>query len=246
MSNESLVEINEHLRQHLYDKGINDAFVYAPCNSDQYFAENNVRVAICNLETYRKDKNGNSKGIQSIGEETLDNWSDGNRTINNSFFLNYIIKRSLEDDFAVTDEQSLRILRKKVRMGKEGDESSEYHEMYANMDKSLYFNFRYSVSSSAPASNGYIIGQYKKDDYFSKHYREYVKAAKIDILIVGGAVGAYLIDMIYPDMKKSLKLCGVSETSNGTLIVSVPHPSRISYASMAECVNMIAAEMKRR
>ena len=48
-----------------------------------------------------------------------------------------------------------------------------------------------------------------------------------------------LIDMIYPDLKGKLSYCGQPVMYDGILFVSIPHPSRISYSEMANCVNKI-------
>lgn len=237
MSMEDLNLVNDKLIKHLQEIGVKDAFYYAPAKPEWYWGENNVKVAICNLETYNKGKNNKEfSGINLVNQDILDNWSWGNKTILNTFFTNFCIVRCIKNNRQHATEDSV----KKLKALTKTEKDPEYWNMYETMDESLYFNFRHTISKTVEANDAYLIKTYLQDKFFCENYREYVKAAEIDVLVYSGKTGVQLLEIIYPELKGKLEYCGDPVSFDGTLFVSIPHPSRISYAEIADCVNKIA------
>ena len=247
MSKEELKFLNEKLVNHLKEKNIKNAFYYQPVKPDWYWNEHNkVKIGICNIETYNVDGNEDYKGINLLETKRFEEISYGNKTVANSVFLNFCIKRALRGDSEQESELSLKEFRN-LTIPKITDTKlpeSQFDNMYEAMYESIYFNFRYSVSGKKEEDFPYVIGEYSRDEFFRQHYRDYVKAAEIDILVLGGTHAIDLIDMIYPELKGKLSYCGEPVMYNGVLFVSIPHPSRISYEEMANCVNKITKAIK--
>lgn len=157
-----------------------------------------------------------------------------------TFFLNYALSRCLYDNLKTT-EDTLLDQRDDIKENKD----LWYEKLCDDFDKSLYFNFRYTQSKTVNADNAYIDNAYRTDPFYCKHYRDFVKAAEIDVLVAGGEVSAALLGLVYPDLQGKLTYCGEPILHNGVLFVSIPHPSRISYAEMAAVVNKIKCAIGR-
>ena len=121
---------------------------------------------------------------------------------------------------------------------------SKYWDVYEAMDKSLYFNFRHSISKTVEADDAYLLKTYSQDNFFCKNFRDFIKASQLNIFIASGETGVKLLSIIYPELNEKLKFCGTPVYFEETLFVSIPHPSRISYASIAECVNKIIDSLR--
>ena len=243
MSREDLFSVNKEIISHLTDIGINDAFYYEPGNPDWYWTKDNIRIGLCNLETYQKEINKEEfHGINVVNQTILDNWSWGNKTIRNTYFINYCIRKSLENVHIKYTEEDLRFFREQSKSEKAPD--SKYWDVYEAMDKSLYFNFRHSISKTVGADDAYLIKAYSQDAFLCKNYRDFIKASELSIVVASGETGAKLLSLIYPELKGKLKFRGNPVTFEKTLFVSIPHPSRISYADITACVNKIAEAMK--
>lgn len=239
MSREELLSVNKALISHLQEKGIKDAFYYEPGKPDWYWAKENIRIGMCNLETYNKGKNDEEfHGINAVTQEILDNWSWGNKTIKNTIFLNYCIRKVLGNESNIFTEEDLRFFREETKSEK--TPNSKYWDVYEAMDKSMYFNFRHSISKTVGADDAYLIKSYTEDNFFCKNYRDFVKASELDVVVASGETGVTLLSIIYPELKGKIQFQGEPVFHEGTLFVSVHHPSRISYAEMTDCVNKIA------
>lgn len=248
MSKEELDVLNERLVNHLKEKDIKNAFYYLPIKPDWYWNNHNkVKIGICNIEPYNVDGNKDYKGIKLLTTERFEQISYRNRTISNSVFLNFCIKKVLKEELKLETAQSIKEFRR-LTIPKITDTKlpeSQFDNMYEAMYESIYFNFRYSVSGKRKANYPYVLSEYNKNAFLRQHYRDYVKAAEIDILLLGSTYAISLINLIYPELKGKLSYCGEPIMYNGVLFVSIPHPSRISYAEMANCVNKITKAIKK-
>ena len=248
MSKEELNVLNEKLVNHLTEKNIKNAFYYQPVNPDWYWNDHNkIKIGICNIETYNLDGKEDYKGINLLTTKRFEEISYGNKTIANSVFLNFCIKKTLRKELKPETAQSIKEFRR-LTIPKITDiksPESQFDNMYEAMYESIYFNFRYSVSGKRQANFPYVIGEYTRDAFFQQHYRDYVNASEIDILILGSTYAIDLINKIYPELKGKLSYCGEPVMYNGVLFVSIPHPSRISYEEMADCVNKITNAINR-
>lgn len=152
MGQNEILQLNNELSDYL-KKNINQkSFIYAPCVPEKYWANNNTRIAICNLETYCLDEEyfASLKTFQEITEKTLNDCSDGNQTISKSFFINYCFKETLSGNLKNINYELLKELRKKTK-------NEKYDDLYLKMKESLYLNFRYSISNKTKADGAYIL-----------------------------------------------------------------------------------------
>lgn len=245
MSKQELSVVNQKLITHLTETGIKDAFYYEPGNPDWYWKNNNIKIGLCNLETYNKGINKQEfHGINAVNQEILDNWSWGNKTIRNTFFINYCIRKTLENNLINFTEKDLKIFREETKSEK--TTGSKYWEVYEAMDKALYFNFRHSISKTVEANDTYLLKAYSQDDFYCKNFREFVRASELNIVIASGETGAKLLSIIYPEIKEKIQFQGEPFFIEGTLFISIHHPSRISYAEICDCVNKVAESLKKK
>ena len=228
-----LSELNKNLVSHLKQAGIKDAIIYEPHNSKEYWDTNNTRIAFCNEEPYSTDGNY-EKGIRNIDSDTLDAWSDGNKTIKTEFDLNYLIRHALETSKEITTEDLVQ-LKNEIKPNE-----SEYFNKYGEMDKSLYFNYRYSIpTDTSHEHTGYIQEQYNNDPFYAQPYKEFLETTNPEILVLGSKFGTELYTQIYPELQGKLTYCGEPVFHNGRLVISIPHPSRISNEGIMDVVNKI-------
>ena len=230
MGQSELLKLNDTLSDYLFENKFNKSFLYAPCVPDLYWSSK-IKIAICNLETYCIDRDDYEKyqDIQTINNETLQQWSYGNQTIAKTFYINYCIRKTISGELINIDSEQLRELRRKTKIDDEiGD------DMYQRMKESLYFNFRYSISKKPQTDRSYILGTYKNTDFFCNFYRNYINAANLDILLISGTLGVELIKIIYPELQDDFSFKGKPMTVGSTIFVSIPHPSRISYKALSE------------
>lgn len=241
MSKEGLEIVNKKLIEHLKGKNIENAFYYAPIKPDSYWNQN-IKIGMCNLETYNKGKDDKEfLGINLVTQDILDNWSWGNKTISNTLFINFCIRRCIENGFSYETKNSLKNLKKLAK----NEKDPEYWNVYEAMDESLYLNFRHSISKTRRANNSYLISSYAQDKFICENYREYIKEAEIDVLVVGGETSVQLLGIIYPELKNKLTFCGEPVFFDGTLFVSMRHPAYMRYEELADCVNKIASALKK-
>lgn len=238
--------LNSKLKAHLEENkileqdNINGAFLYGPHNSKEYWNPNNLRIGFCNLETYSLDKN-NKDDIIPLDANTLDGWTDkaenknrANPTITNTYLLNYCIRYALENKKELTVKDISKI-KKEISVGGEN-----YDYNYAQMDKSEYFNFRYSVPTDSPRLHEkYILEKYQNDPFYEKHYKDFLLITDPKILIVGGEFGVDRLTAMFPELKGELQHCGKPVINNGRMIVSIKHPGWISDEEIANTVNKI-------
>lgn len=228
-----LTVLNQKLVSHLEQAGINDAIIYGPHNPKEYWDPNNTRIAFCNEEPYSTDDNY-KKGINILDSDTLDAWSDGNKTIKTEFDLNYLIRHALQTGEEISKED-LALLKNEIKPN-----GAEYFNKYGEMDKSLYFNYRYSIPTDTHHEHtGYIQEQYKNDPFYAQHYKEFLETTNPEILVIGSKFGTELYTQIYPELQGKLTYCGEPVFHNGRLIISIPHPSRISNEGITDVVNKI-------
>jgi hypothetical protein len=228
-----LYELNQKLVSHLEQAGIKDAIIYEPHNPEEYWNPNNTRIAFCNEEPYSTDGNY-EKGIRNIDSDTLDAWSDGNKTIKTEFDLNYFIRHALKAGKEISIED-LSQLKNDIK-----PKGSEYYNEYEEGDKSLHFNYRYSIpTDTSHEHTGYIQEQYKNDPFYAQYYKEFLETTDPEILVIGSKFGTELYTQIYPELQGKLTYCGEPVYHNGRLVISIPHPSRISNEGIMDVVNKI-------
>ncbi len=233
MSKESFEKLNQSLLKHFEETGIKDAFYYAPVD-DRYWNQKAPakRIAFCNLEPYKKDENTPLNGYELISKEILyDSWFYTN-TPGRIFIFNYFLSKALYNDEQNSPEELSEMFKK--RKGSEEVDNMLWEEF----DNSLYFNFRYTCNNkgSTSADVAYIVDQYK-DSFYCQFYRDYVKEAEIDILVVGSELGCNLINKIYPELHLEYK--GKPRKFENTIFISTEHPSRISYDDMLNNIEII-------
>lgn len=228
-----LSELNKALVSHLEQSGIKDAIIYEPHNPEEYWKPNNIRIGYCNEEPYSTDGNY-EKGIKINDSNRLDSSSDGNKTIKTEFDLNYLIRHALQTGKEISIED-LAQLKQEIKPN-----GSEYYNKYEEMDKSLYFNYRYSIPTDTSREHtGYIQEQYKNDPFYAQYYKEFTEKADLNILVIGSKFGTELYTQIYPELQGKLTYCGEPVYHNGRLVISIPHPSRISNEGIMDVVNKI-------
>lgn len=226
MSKQALQKLNESLIQHFKETGIENAYFYEPVDN-LYWQKTatSKRVAFCNLEPYTKENGEGVKGFVKLDKTTLyDSWFY-TKTPGKIFAMNYYLSQVLYDGNSNITEEDIKNAVSKSNRNEDA--------IWEDFDNSLYFNFRYTCSKTVNADNAYIVNMYK-DEFYRQFYIDFVKAAEIDILIVGGELGANLLNMIYPDLHLMYK--GTPVKYDGKIFVSMEHPSRISYADMIDVI----------
>lgn len=234
LENEKKISVlNEELQSHLSENGIENAILYGPHNPQEYWNPNNTRIAFCNEEPYSTDDNY-KKGINILDSDTLDAWSDGNKTIKTEYDLNFLIRHALQTGKEISTDDLAQLKNELKPNG------SEYFNKYGEMDKSLYFNYRYSIPTDTRREHtGYIQEQYKNDPFYAQHYKEFLETTNPEILVIGSKFGTELYTQIYPEMQGKLTYKGEPIIHNGRLVISIPHPSIISKESITDVVNKI-------
>lgn len=234
MSSKELETLNKILIDYLKQTGINNAFYYQPGEPEKYWKPNNIRIGFCNLETY----GDSTPGIKSIPSKLLEDWSDGNKTILQTFFINYCLRWALDNNLQKVSEDTIKQLFKNTRAGQ-----PDYYNMYEAMLYSLYSNFRYSISGKRPAANNYIREQYN-NDFYQNHFRNFIQSAELDILLVSTELGAELINKIYTEINGQFSYQGKPIFLGKTLAVSIHHPAYISYKEITNCINKILLSVR--
>ena len=215
---ETIEQLCEKLKIHLNENDINNALIYAPHCPDVYWSRDNLRIAFCNEEPYSTDGNF-EKGINIITSEMLEDWTDGNRTIKRIFDLNYFIRYALQSGQEITSNELNQLKNDVSKNGK------DYYTKYEEMDKSLYFNFRYSIPTDSSSEHKIFIQDcYNNDSFYSEYYKSFLDAVNPHILILGSEVSTNLFTQIYPELNGKLIYCGEPIFHNGRMIVSMPHP----------------------
>lgn len=233
MGKDSLSKLNQTLLKHFKETGVKDAFYYAPID-DHYWNKKDTakRIAFCNLEPYKKEVNTPLNGFELLTEETLyHSWFYTN-TPGRIFLFNYFLSKALYNDEENSPEELSEIFRKR-KVSEEID-----NMLWEEFDNSLYFNFRYTCNKtgSTRADIPYIVNQYK-DPFYCQFYRDYVKEAQIDVLVIGHQLGCKLINKIYPELHLEYK--GKPVKFENTIFISTEHPSRISYDDMLNNIEKI-------
>lgn len=219
-----LKELENKLVSHLLETGIQDAIIYEPHKPEVYWAPNNLRIAFCNEEVYSTDGQY-EPGINVLTSKKLENWTDGNKTINRVFDINFFIRKMLRSKELLTIEGLNQLKRDVSNKGK------YYYWKYEEMDKSMYLNFRYSIptDSSAEHKND-ILKYYNMDPFYSKYYKEFLRITNPKILILGSELAVNLYNKIYSEFEKPISYCGEPEIHYDRIIVSMPHPGWMFYS----------------
>ena len=241
MSKENLEAVNTRLVEHLEETGVKDACYYAPVYEDYWFSKK--KIAFCNLEPYSVDESVDTiKGIQLLDEKRLYNSWFHAKTTNNTFLLNYVLCRHLEDNQPVSEE-TFRQIRAEAKENPEAWHGNMCDAPYG-FDRSLYFNCRYTQSPTVNEDKGYTVNAYKKDSFYVQHFKDFVKASELDVLVLGGKESFEVVTLVYPELNEKLTFGGDSVLHDGILFVSMTHPSRIGFDEMASVVNKIAEALK--
>jgi len=239
MSKEELKIVNERLISHLLENGIKNACYYEPHVPAMYWNGVHKKIAFCNLEPYSAYENTDTIiGIKPLDEERFFCHWFFNKTVGTTVLINYLLNYSLQKNLWLT-ENTAKEISWQLKHDTEG-----YDKLCDDFSKSMYFNFRFSQSNSVSADNYYIFNKYVSDEFYRMHFRNFVKAAEIDVLIVSSSAGAGLIPIIYPELKNRFKYCGEAIFYDGVFFVSMPHPSRISWKSRVDLVNKIVKILK--
>lgn len=248
---QKIKELNSKLKAHLEEnkvleqENVNGAFLYEPHCPEAYYAPNNLRIEICDLETYSTDKNFKG-GINTLTGNTLYGWTDkpenknrANPTITNVYDLNYCLREVIENKKKLTTKDVVK-LRSETKPG-----GKNYYYKFERQDKTSYSNFRYSIpTDTVKLHEKYIKDMYNKDPYYTYHYREALKIKDPHILIIGGQLGVELLTKnIFPELEGKLTYCGEPVIYKGRMIVSIPHPSRITNEDISETVNKILGKV---
>lgn len=239
MSKEALESVNARLVEHLKEKGIKDACYYAPVCPDEYWGDYHKKIAFCNLEAYSVNGAKNTvKGIQMLDEERLYNSWFHKPTAGNTILLNYMLNRRLYDN----QEISVETFSKFYNDAKK--EPVFWHgTLCDNFDRSLYFNCRYTQSPTVNEDRGHTINAYRNDSFYVQHYKDFVKASEIEVLVIGGKEALEVATFVYPDLQGKLLFKGEPVFHDGVLFASMTHPSHIKEDEMASVVNKIAAAL---
>lgn len=238
MSKETLEAVNARLVEHLKETGIKDACYYAPVFDDYWFAQK--KIAFCNLEPYSVDGAENTiKGIQLLDEQRLYNSWFHKPTAGNTILLNYILYQSLKNNQTVTVEDF-----DKVRAEGKANPKETHGKLCDCFDQSLYFNFRYTQSPTVNEQPEHSLKAYRTDDFYVQHYKDFVKACEINVLVLGGKHALELAEIVYPELQGKLTFRGEPVLHDGVLFVSMSHPSRIGDDEMASVVNKIVNALK--
>lgn len=239
MCKKDLEAVNKSLISHLLENGIKNACYYEPHVPNVYWNGVHKKIAYCNLEPYSTNETADTViGIKPLDEERFFCHWFFNKTVGTTVLINYLLNYSLKKDLYLTEN-----IAKDIAWQLKHD-SKGYDILCDDFSKSMYFNFRYSQSNTISADNSYIFNKYVSDEFYRTHYRNFVKAAEIDILIVSSSAGAGLIPIIYPELRGKFKYCGEGVLYDGVFFVSMPHPSRISWKSRVELVNKIIKMQK--
>lgn len=241
MSKENLEVVNARLVEHLKETGIENACYYAPVFDDYWYSEK--KIAFCNLESYSvEDDNHTIKGIQLLSEERLYNSWFHKPTAGNTFLLNYVLCRHLADKKPVSEETFKQIC------AEAKEKPSDWHKNMCDspygFDRSLYFNCRYSQSPTVNEDKGHTINAYRNDSFYVQHFKDFVKAAEVDVLVLGGKEAFEVVTLVYPELQGKFTFKGEPVLHDGVLFVSMSHPSHISFEEMAAIVNKIAVVLK--
>lgn len=238
MSKENLEFVNARLIEHLKEKGIVNACYYAPVYGDYWCSEK--KIAFCNLESYNvEDDNHTIKGIQQLSEERLYNSWFHKPTAGNTFLLNYVLCRHLADKKPVSEE-TFKQIRAEAK-----EKPAEWHQNMCDspygFDRSLYFNCRFTQSPTVDADKGYTINAYLNDSFYVQHYKDFVKASEIEVLVIGGKEAFDVVTFVYPELQGKFSFKGEPVLHDGILFVSMTHPSHIGFEEMASVVKKITA-----
>ena len=236
MSKESLEAVNARLVEHLKEVGIEDACYYQPICDDYWYAPK--KVAFCNLEPYCVGEAKDTiKGIQLLDEERLYNSWFHKPTTNNTFLLNYVLNQCLKNKQPASEDSF-----KEIRDESKKNPVQWHQDLCDTFDQSLYFNCRYTQSPTVNEDKGHTISAYRNDSFFVQHYKDFVKAAEIGILVLGGKEVFEVITLVYPELQGKLTFCGEPVLHDGVLFVSTPHPAARTNidAEMATAINKIA------
>lgn len=182
--------------------------------SDEYW-KSSPKIAFCNLETYR-GRNEAEKILLADSDVALGWYDDGNPTVVNTAKYNYFLRQMM---------QGKNYTQKQMQQNKDNEDLRNF------LPQALYFNFRHTRKNSSKGvnldSNGFYKDYYGCDgDFCREHYKQFIVAAEVEILVIGSKPGCDIINEIYPDL--NLEYRSVKE-HNGIVFASILHPSRFSY-----------------
>lgn len=214
MSKEVLSELNQSLLRHFKEKGIENAFYYEPL-FDYYWLQKD-KIGICNLEPYDNGSRENLMGLKKVDNEVIDYWY-GSKTFQRTLKMFQLITKKLETGGDVTEKDLAECDNKNVDMVVEKD-----------LGTSLYFNFRLTVGKHSKESTDEIV-EFYNDSFYQEYFRNFVKAAELNMLIVTGQTGCALMNKIYPDLH--LEYNKEPKRLENLLICSAPHPAARNYSN---------------
>lgn len=218
MSKESLQELNETLVQHFKQTGVKNALYYEPL-FDYYWAQKD-KIGLCNLESYDKE----IQGINKISaERILDYWSNA-KTIQKSLKIFQAISWKLQNGSYIGEEQIKQF------------DNKNWENAIDEMGCGLYFNLRLTIGSHVNEDTKGIV-EFYNDLFYAEYFRNFIKAAELQMLIITGETGVNILNQIYP----GLNLVWADEMQakwyDGVLFCPMQHPSRISYKKIADDLN---------
>ncbi len=211
MSKQSLQKLNTSLINHFNENGVENAFYYEPL-FDYYWLQKD-KIGICNLEPYNKGFGENLMGIKKVDDKVIVDCWYGARTVQRTLKMFQLITKRLENGgIWLTEKDFSECNNKKV------DEV-----ITKDLGTALYFNFRLTIGNHVKENTNQIINFYK-DKFYQEYYRSFVKETELNMLIITGKTGCFLINMIYPEL--NLEYNGLPKRNNdGVLICSIKHPA---------------------
>ena len=218
MSKEALDKLNEKLLKHFKETGVKNAFYYEPI-ADYYWKQTH-KIGLCNLESYDETL----PGIHKVTYKTfLDIWSNS-PTIKRSLKMFQAISWILENGGDI-NEQVIKSF-----------DAKDFEKAIGEFGCGLYFNLRLTTGHQVNADKK-AINDFYNDSFYIEYYKEFIKAAELNMLIVTGEIGVNAINRIFPELHLVWGNEMEAKEYENILFCPAPHPSREGYKKMAEDLN---------
>ena len=218
MSKEALTKLNEKLLEHFKETGVQNAFYYEPIAD--YYWDQKHKIGLCNLESY----DISIPGINKVTYKTfLDYWYKS-PTIQKSLKMFQAITWILETGEDINEE----IIK--------SFDSKDYEKSIGEFGCGLYFNLRLTTGNQVNADTK-AINDFYNDPFYIEYFKEFIKAAELNMLIITGETGVKAINNIYPDLNLVWGTEMEAKKYENILFCPAPHPSREGYKKMAEDLN---------
>lgn len=224
MSKQQLDRVNDLWSLQMENDEYGPFFIYEPF-SDSYWSEE-VKIAICNLESYDETSDENSV----LDLTTFRSW------------LNY--RRGRTPRYSVLLIAAIRAaIISGIHYGRK-DYKNKFMDTEFLIDeasRSIYMNLRMQkgrqVEEDSHAINKFLHPSYGANEHNRKNLVDFIEALESDVFIVSGKTGADILSRIYSE-RMSLIYKGL-QVVDGRIFVSIEHPRVLSYARMSEVVTAV-------